>query len=237
METPKTPIRILIASGNNHKIEEIGGYFQRAGIEVECLPATHLEGLEENGTTFSENALIKAKYVIEEARNRGCTHTLGDDSGFIVQALSGEDNLREFPGVHSNRWLTPARQIALLGAEVKEGVTHTHRCQALLQLLGDSLNRGGSFVCAMALINLQEVGVPQVLEGRCPVWVRPDKQLVGTGGFGYDPIVHPLGVDGLPKPRTMAELSAEEKAAISHRGIALQQVVGVLTRWRTMASK
>jgi XTP/dITP diphosphohydrolase len=237
MEATKTPIRILIASGNPHKIGEISGYFHRAGLEVECFASKNLEGLQEHGSTFSENALIKARHVLEEARSLGCTHALGDDSGFIVHALSGEDGLREFPGVHSNRWLTPERQKALLGSEVSEGVTHTHRCQALLHLLGDTLNRSGSFVCAMALISLNETSAPQLLEGRCPVWVRPDKQLVGTGGFGYDPIVHPVGVEGLPKPHTMAELSPEEKAAISHRGTALQQVVGVLNRWRAIASR
>jgi XTP/dITP diphosphohydrolase len=235
METPQA--RILIASGNLHKIEEISGYFKRAGLKAECIPAQQLEGLEENGNTFSENALIKVRHVLTEAQSLGCTHALADDSGFVVDALSGEDGLREFPGVHSNRWLTPARQKTLLGQEVSEGVTHRHRCQALLALLGDSLNRSGSFVCAMALIHLADDSTPHVLEGRCPVWIRPDKQLIGTGGFGYDPMVHPLGMDGLPRPHTMAQLSPEEKATISHRGIALQQATGLLMRWRAMASR
>jgi XTP/dITP diphosphohydrolase len=236
MEHTQT-IRLLIASGNKHKIQEIQGFFEQAGLSVSCLPAQNLEGLTEDASTFAENARLKAKFVRDEARQRQCDFTLGDDSGFVVHALSGVQELHEFPGVRSNRWLTPAYQQVLLGGAVQGELTHTHRCQALYSLLGEALDRSGEFVCAMALAPVHSEQPLHIVEGRCPVWVRPDGELVGTNGFGYDPMVHPLNEQGLPQPRTMAELSSEEKNAISHRGLALQQLAEVLARNRAIPSK
>lgn len=203
-------LTILLASGNRHKVEEIQAFFQASGLDLTVLPATHLDGLEEHAPTFLGNAEIKARFVLNEAHAKQATFTLGDDSGFIVEALTGHQGLADFPGVRSNRWLVGEP-------------THADRCRGIYDLLGDSPQRSARFVCAMSLI---EVATGQVfsVEGVCPLWVRSDGALVGSNGFGYDPMVHYVDEAGQVSSQTMAELSLAEKTAISHRGRALNQL-------------
>jgi XTP/dITP diphosphohydrolase len=214
MDAPKNSLNkrltILLASGNRHKVEEIQAFFQASGLDLTVLPATHLDGLEENAPTFLGNAEIKAQFVQAEAHAQQATFTLGDDSGFIVEALAGHQGLADFPGVRSNRWLEGAP-------------THADRCRGIYNLLGEHLQRQARFVCAMSLI---EVATGQVfsVEGVCPLWIRSDGALVGSNGFGYDPMVHYVDEAGQVSPKTMAELSMAEKTAISHRGRALEQL-------------
>ncbi|MFN9691017.1 MAG: non-canonical purine NTP pyrophosphatase [Vampirovibrionales bacterium] len=210
MDAPKNKLTILLASGNLHKVEEIQAFFQASGLDVAVLPATNLDGLDENASTFLGNAEIKARFVLDEAKERLATFTLGDDSGFIVEALAGHQGLTDFPGVRSNRWLAG-------------DVTHADRCRGICDLLGDSSQRSARFVCAMSLI---EVATGEVfsVEGVCPLWIRQDGELVGANGFGYDPMVHYVDEQGQVSPKTMAELSMTEKTAISHRGRALNQL-------------
>ncbi len=215
MDAPKNKLTILLASGNLHKVEEIQAFFQASGIDVTVLPATNLGGLDENAPTFLGNAEITARFVLDEAQEQNATFTLGDDSGFIVEALAGHQGLADFPGVRSNRWLTG-------------DVTHADRCRGIYDLLGDSPQRSARFVCAMSLLHV-ETGDVFSVEGICPLWIRQDGELVGINGFGYDPIVYYVDEAGKVQPQTMAELSLSEKTAISHRGRALRQLHAYLS--------
>ncbi len=214
MDAPKNRldngVTILLASGNLHKVEEIHAFFQGSGLDVTVLPAMHLDGLDENASTFLGNAEIKARFVLDEAQQQNATFTLGDDSGFIVDALAGHQGLADFPGVRSNRWLAG-------------DVTHAERCRGIYDLLGENPQRTARFVCAMSLIHV-ETGDVFSVEGVCPLLIRQDGELVGSNGFGYDPMVHYVDEDGKVHPQTMAELSLAEKTAISHRGRALRQL-------------
>ena len=218
MVDSKTSPRLMLATGNPHKVEEIQAFFDASGLQVEVLPATSMEGLEENGLTFKENALLKAKFVLEEARSKQIDFTLGDDSGFVVEALSGQQGLEAFPGVWSNRWLAGEP-------------THADRCRGIYALMREAANRNAYFVCGMALLKVSTGEVFEV-EGVCPLWVREDEALVGGNGFGYDPMVHAINADGTVHPLTMAELSMSEKNAMSHRGRALAQLVEEL--WKAL---
>jgi len=220
MDTSK---KILVASGNAHKLQEMSAYFLGQSILVQ--PASNLSGIDENAPTFIGNAEIKARHIVEEATLKGVRFTLGDDSGFVVDALAGKDGLDAFPGVHSNRWLTQERRAELLGIDDASPITHPQRCDALYRLLeGVELDqRHGYFACAIVLYDIKKDDAHRI-EGRCPVQVRDDGKLVGSNGFGYDPMVHPLNDDGNPLPYTMAELSMSEKNIISHRGQALNKL-------------
>ena len=190
-------MRIVVATHNAHKVAEL----QR--ILSEDLPDAVLEAYEgpeavEDGVTFAENALIKARAL---ARQTGLV-ALADDSGLCVDVLGGA------PGVFSARWA------GAHGDDV-----------ANLQLLLDQLadvppeHRGAQFTCAAAMVTPDgrehvEIGV---LRGQLAGAPR------GANGFGYDPVLVP---DEQPawatEPVTCAELSAEEKNAISHRGHAFR---------------
>jgi XTP/dITP diphosphohydrolase len=124
---------------------------------------------------------------------------LGDDSGLEVAALSGE------PGLHSARWAGP---------------TDADRNAALLARLGDADDRSAVFVCSLAaaLPDGREIVVTERVEGVLAGEPR------GAAGFGYDPLFVPVG-----EQRTVAELSAEEKDAISHRGRASRALAAALS--------
>jgi len=147
--------------------------------------------IEENGSTFEENAIIKA---VETARRTGYV-AIADDSGLCVDALGGE------PGIMSARWA---------GTEASD----QDRVALLLYRLKDVEpdRRTAQFVCAAAAADPQ--GVVHVVRGVCEgeIAVAPR----GTGGFGYDPIFR---IPSLA--RTMAELAPYEKNRVSHRAIAL----------------
>lgn len=159
----------------------------------------------ETGATFEENALLKAR-AAAAATGRWA---LADDSGLAVEALGGA------PGIHSARYAPGSdadRRARLL--EVMAGVPEAQRAAA--------------FVCALALVGPSGVGAAAqevVVTGRCEGRIlRADR---GTGGFGYDPIFQPIDD---PAGRSMAELTPQEKSAISHRGRAFRALVPQLAR-------
>jgi XTP/dITP diphosphohydrolase len=159
---------------------------------------------------------------------------LADDSGLVVPSLAGRYGLDPFPGVQSNRWLTPDRRQALLGETVSaEPGSYLEKNLALLALLGDQADRTAYFVCAMVLM----AGETPILavEGRMPlVIIGPGEAPSGSGGFGYDPIARPV-MDGQVAPYTVAEMPMAEKNAISHRGRAIAQIVAGLADLRGRA--
>lgn len=193
--------RVLLATGNAKKLVELRDVLHAARLDVEVLGLDDVpDGPEpvESARTFEGNALIKAR---EWARRTGLP-ALADDSGITVGALNGS------PGVRSARWAGPEcddeANLNLLMHQISD-VPEGHRDAA--------------FVCAMALV-LPDGG-EHVVVREWPGHVAFERR--GTNGFGYDPIFVPAG-----HQVTSAELSPEEKNAISHRGQAVRAIVPVL---------
>jgi XTP/dITP diphosphohydrolase len=177
-------VRLLLATGNAHKVEE---------VQLILGPAVVVEaqdpGVEETGTTFEENALLKARALAARTGELA----VADDSGIEIDHLGGR------PGIHSARWTAEPDWIPRVLREL-DGVP--------------APGRGCRYVCAAAAAwpDGTEVVVRGVVEGTIADAPR------GSGGFGYDPIVVPAEQDG----RTFAELTPEEKHAISHRARAFR---------------
>ena len=195
---------LLIATGNAGKLREIRSLL--GDLPLTLLSLADLPGIEEvpeTGSTFAENAALKA---LGYARQSGVL-TLADDSGLEVDALAGA------PGVRSARYLGV-------------NVSYADRISALLAAVKDVDKEGRSarFVCALviALPNQEIVYSTQATcEGRIAAAPR------GSGGFGYDPVFVPHGFT-----QTFGELSADIKNGISHRGRALvkaRQFIASLT--------
>jgi XTP/dITP diphosphohydrolase len=160
-----------------------------AGIELVPLPQD-VELPPETGETFTENALIKARAAHAAAGGPA----IADDSGIEAAALGGR------PGVRSARYG---------GA----GATDADNLAKLLREMDDAVDRSVAYVAVVAYMD--EGGEEMVFEGRCEGELARDPR--GSGGFGYDPAFIPRDT-GERDGRTMAELSASEKHAISHRG-------------------
>jgi XTP/dITP diphosphohydrolase len=197
IRNPQSAIRnhLLVATTNPGKIAEISALLD--GLNFQIIGLSDLSQsyppVDETGTTFIENALIKAEYY---HRQTGLL-TVADDSGLEVDALGGR------PGVYSARYggtdqtsLAPSEQIAKLLDELRQVPEE---------------KRTARFVCSIALIG---TGLRETFEGRCEGMIAFSPR--GSGGFGYDPIfIDPeLG-------KSFAELSQAEKAQRSHRGKAL----------------
>ena len=191
-------MKLVLATRNAHKVEELRRILGDAGLAVELLGMDsfpEVPDVAETGTTFAENALLKAHAV---AAATGLP-AVADDSGLCVDVLGGS------PGVFSARWSgrhgDDAANLDLLLAQVQD--------------VPDD-RRGAHFACAAALA-LPD-GVERVVEGRLTgVLVRERR---GSNGFGYDPVFVPDG-----ETRTTAELEPQEKDAISHRGRAFRGLV------------
>ena len=192
-------MKLVLATANPHKVEEIKKYFE--GLQGVILSAAkNPEGseLKENGSTLRDNALQKAR---EAAKQTGCW-ALADDTGLFVEALGGR------PGVFSARY-------AGAEADAKKNVT-----KLLQEMKGASdPNRGAHFSSVLALVHPD--GREVVVEGRLEGAIAQAPG--GDQGFGYDPIFW------LEDRRcTLAEISLEEKNKISHRGLALFKMKGMV---------
>ncbi|MFE9958013.1 RdgB/HAM1 family non-canonical purine NTP pyrophosphatase [Micromonospora sp. NPDC005299] len=196
---------VLLATRNRKKLVELQRILDGAlgAHRIALLGLDDVEEypeLPESGLTFGENALIKAR---EGCRRTGLP-TIADDSGLAVDALNG------MPGVFSARWA---------GRHGDD--------QANFQLVLDQIadlpdeHRGAAFVCTVALV--LPSGKEHLVDGRQPG--RLLRAPRGDGGFGYDPIF--LG-DG--QKRTNAELTPEEKDAVSHRGKALRELAKLVAK-------
>jgi len=195
-------MKIWFATNNVHKKKELEAVL---GTSLK-IPTD--EGLnfdpEETGTTFCENALLKAR-ELKKLLNKDDL-VIADDSGLCVDALGGR------PGIFSARY----------GDIDGRKLSSNEKNILLLDELKDSGKRNARFVCAMVLLFEYDrfFIVQETLEGEI---VKGREQLKGEGGFGYDPIffVPELG-------RTLAELSAEDKNSLSHRGKAGKQLAKFL---------
>ena len=198
--------QLIIATHNAHKLQEIRKLLAGQPVEVLGLSDIGWSGeIVENGETFKENALIKAE-AIYKATGRA---VLADDSGLTVEAMGGG------PGVYSARYM---------GEEVPYSIKN----QAIIDLLArvPESGRGAAFCCVMALVRPGRGRRPVKKTAEGKVEGRIAYRAAGGGGFGYDPIFY------LPERNcTMAELSAEEKNAISHRGRALKTILPEILKW------
>lgn len=204
----RTDRRLVLATRNPHKVVELreilGDVLSRTGLELVGLDAfPDLEDVVESGVTFADNALLKARYA---ARATGLA-ALADDSGLAVDVLGGA------PGVFSARWAGPLADATGASADLANNTL-------LLAQLADvpEEHRGAGFVCAAALVVPGEpagtVGREVVREGHCRGTLARAPR--GDNGFGYDPLL--VRPDG----RTLAEHTAQEKNAVSHRGEAFR---------------
>lgn len=189
--------RVVFASGNAGKVREIAAMLGDA-VELVMQGDLNIESVEETGTTFTDNALLKARHA---AAASGLP-ALADDSGIEVDALHGA------PGVYSARY-------------AGEGASDADNLQKLLAALQGETNRAARFRCVLAFVRSADDPDPILAEGR---WEgRIAEVPAGQGGFGYDPIF----IDA-ESGVTSAELSAEQKNARSHRGKALVELRGLL---------
>ena len=182
--------KFVLATHNPGKLKEMSDILARFGVEVVSPGDLGITvDVEETGTTFAENAMLKAKAICEAAK----LPAIADDSGLCVDALNGG------PGVYSARY----------GGE---GLDDKGRYTLLLNSLRGQTTRAAHFTCSIACAfpngdTLTAEGQVQGTIAFAPM---------GEGGFGYDPVFF------LPKlKKTFAQLSPEEKNAISHRGLAL----------------
>ena len=194
-------VRVVFATGNAHKVGEVQQILDSAGADIEVLSLAAWPDAPtpvEDGTTFAENALIKARAI---AAHTGLP-AIADDSGLCVDALNG------MPGIYSARWSGTHGQdlenVRLLLAQVQDVPV---------------ARRGAHFLCAAALVTPQ--GLERVVEGTIDGVLTTEP--AGSGGFGYDPIFRPHGYEV-----TTAELEPEHKNAISHRGAAFRALAPVI---------
>ena len=182
---------VVLASGNKGKLAELQDALEGAGLLLQPQSAFDIEDAVEDGLTFVENALIKARHA---ARQAGLA-AIADDSGLVVPALDGA------PGIHSARY----------SGEGDAGNNHK-LLKAMAGLEGDA--RKAWFMCVLVFLHSADDPAPVIAEAR---WHgRIATAAHGEGGFGYDPLFIP---DGLSV--TAAELSREQKRELSHRGQAV----------------
>jgi XTP/dITP diphosphohydrolase len=188
--------KIIFATGNAGKMKEIRMILEDMGLKILSMKeAGILLDIEENGTTYEENALIKARAVADCEEAKGAV-VLADDSGLEVDYLQGE------PGIYSARYMGEDTPYSVKNANLIERLEGVPEEQ-----------RGARFVCAIAAVlpDGTELTTRAAIEGRIGYEER------GEHGFGYDPIffVPEFG-------RTTAQLTEEEKNQVSHRGKALR---------------
>lgn len=200
-------MRVIVATGNKDKVKEIREILSDMDALVVTMKDAGLSAEpEENGSTFLENAVIKAKAVAGKAAKSSDWKdavVMADDSGLVIDALNGE------PGIYSARYMGHDTSYREKNANLIERLNNV-----------PDKERSARFVCAVAAVcpDGKILTAEAAMEGRIACEER------GQGGFGYDPIFY------LPEyGRTSAELSPEEKNSISHRGKALRMMREKLT--------
>ena len=190
MSTQKT---IVVASTNEGKIREFRQMLEPRGYTVKSLADfDDMPEIEENGTTFAENAVIKAEAVTK----RYGIMAVSDDSGLEIDAFDKQ------PGVHSARWLG-------------HDTPYSEKNRIILEKMKGIENRTCRYVCAIAISRPDQESIVFEDTVECTIAFAPS----GTNGFGYDPIIfYP------PYGKTMADMTKDEKNAISHRGKAVRKL-------------
>jgi XTP/dITP diphosphohydrolase len=188
-------VRLLLATTNPHKVREIRGLLRDSPVELVALSDLRpLPEPEESGSTFQENARLKALYYSAEYK----MDTVAEDSGLVVDALGGE------PGVRSARYVRPDASYAERFADIQRRLAARPNAP-----------RTARFVCALVVVRGGEVAFETTgtVEGEICDTPR------GSGGFGYDPIFFypPYGC-------TFGEVDDEKKLAVAHRGHAFRNL-------------
>jgi XTP/dITP diphosphohydrolase len=194
---------LVIATHNAGKLKEIGALLAPYGLECVSAGALGLPEPAETGTTFVENALIKARAAAQGAG----LPALADDSGLCVNALGGR------PGVYTADW---AERQWFEGEPGRDWYMAMGKVEGLLCEQGPAVDRSGHFVCVLAIA--WPDGASAVYEGTVDgtlTW--PPRGLLG---FGYDPVFVPQGAS-----QTFAEIDPEQKHRISHRADAFAKLV------------
>ena len=185
-------MKMVLASQNAHKLTEMSHILSAYGVELVLQSELGLRvEVEETGSTFEENSLLKAKAVMEASG----LPAIADDSGLCVDALGGA------PGVYSARY-------------GREGLTDRERYTLLLENLKGQLDRRAKFVSVVTLCFPN--GDVLTARGECHGTIAYAPQ--GENGFGYDPVFFVTAAR-----KTFAQLTEEEKNALSHRGNALKE--------------
>ncbi|MDE6915719.1 MAG: XTP/dITP diphosphatase [Lachnospiraceae bacterium] len=198
--------KIIFATGNAGKMREIRMILSDLGLEIQSMREAEVSvDIVEDGTSFEENAMIKASAIAQELKKRGVQAiVLADDSGLEIDYLNGE------PGIYSARYMG-------------EDTSYTIKNASLIQRLAGvpDEQRTARFVCVIAAVfpDDRKFTTRATIEGRIGYEEK------GENGFGYDPIFY------LPEyGMYSAELAPEEKNRISHRGKALEEMKTVLVK-------
>lgn len=195
------PAQMIVATTNQGKLKEVQDVLAGLPIELVSLrDCPSIPDIIEDGLTFTENALKKARGVFQATG----MPVLGDDSGLCVDVLNGR------PGIYSARY-------------VGEGASDEENYMKVLEEMKEvpAGLRSAHFVCVLAFV--EATGQEKVFEGKCRGKITMEP--VGAKGFGYDPIFYfePMGM-------TFAEMDASEKSIVSHRGKALRKFSAYIRR-------
>jgi XTP/dITP diphosphohydrolase len=194
------PRRVVLATGNAGKLREVDALLAPLAIEVIPQTALGIAPAEETGSTFEANALLKARHAARVAN----LPALADDSGIEVDALGGR------PGVWSARYAGPAASDADNNALLLRELAAVPAAQ-----------RTARYRCVVAYVQDAEDAAPLIAHGAWEGTIGNEP--VGEGGFGYDPLFIPAGLEV-----TAAQMAPAAKNAVSHRGLALAQLVRLL---------
>ncbi len=192
--------KIVLASNNRGKVRELGEMLAPLDMEVVPQAEFDIEDADETGLTFVENAIIKARHAAELSG----LPAIADDSGLEVDALNGA------PGIYSARYAGP-------------GANDEKNLAKLLDALKDvpEEKRTARFQCLLVYMRHAEDPTPIICQGTWEGMITTEPH--GENGFGYDPVFY------VPQHGcTSAELTPEQKNALSHRGQAIRQLVSVL---------
>jgi XTP/dITP diphosphohydrolase len=190
-------VRVVLASSNGGKLRELTALLTPLGFDLIAQNALGLETPPETGKTFADNALLKARHASAATQ----LPALADDSGIEVDALGGR------PGIYSARY-------------AGEGANDQDNLRKMLGELRDipSERRTARYQCVIAFVSTPADPEPILASGTWEGSLTNEPR--GSGGFGYDPLFVPHGLD-----RTAAELDPTQKNALSHRGHALRALV------------
>ncbi len=187
--------RIIIASHNEGKVKEFREMFEEFNVKVVSLRDLDFhDEIEENGSTFKENAIIKAETIANHFQEP----VIADDSGLVIDELDGR------PGIYSARY----------AGEEKDDKANLNKVLAEMEHVVEK-DRSARFICVLAVA--QPGKETSSVEGKCEGIILHEKR--GDHGFGYDPIFY---IPALGK--TLAQLEPEEKNRISHRANALKEL-------------
>ncbi|MGS0629273.1 MULTISPECIES: XTP/dITP diphosphatase [Photorhabdus] len=193
--------KVVLATGNPGKVRELAQLLADFGLDIVAQTELNVDSAEETGLTFIENAILKARHA---AQVTGLP-AIADDSGLSVDILGGA------PGIYSARY-------------AGENASDQQNLEKLLDTMKDVPDdqRQAQFNCVLVYIRHAQDPTPLVFHGRWPGIIA--RKPTGNGGFGYDPIFYipELGC-------TAAELTGEQKNAVSHRGQALKMMLDTLS--------